>query len=46
MDCDSSERREKIVAGMRTEGVHLGVEIVIVIVMGRCQSILHFRSLR
>ena len=32
MDCDSSERREKIVAGMRTEGVHLGKEIVIVIV--------------
>ena len=44
MDCDSSERREKIVAGMRTEGVHLGEEIVIVV--GRCQSILHFRSLR
>ena len=32
MDCDSSERREKIVAEMRTEGVHLGEEIVIVIV--------------
>ena len=43
MDCDSSERREKIVAGMRTEGVHLGEETVMV---GRFQSILHFRSLR
>ena len=45
MDCDSSERREKIVAGMRTEGVHLGEETVMVMV-GRIQSILHFRSLR
>ena len=24
VDCDTAERRDKIVAGMRTEGVHLG----------------------